>query len=573
MKQLKKATALSLAAIMLLTGCGAPAEKDEANAGNANSAGGDKPATWIADRTIKGRVFMDSAGGALPDDQINNEIAQKIKELTGITLEWEYTTSSDDMQTMVTSFATGDEFDVMACYLDNSGRPEFPVLLKAAKEGLFTDVVPYLKDTKVYSKYLDPEYMPYDAYKNVLMRDEFGGKGYFLQLEISREPDSVRPDGRYMYMNESIAEQLGIDPAKITSTEEMYAAAQKIKDAGIKDANGNAIIPIGPTYWGGRRQAEFYKSYDYSSNRDGLFNVYNGRVQHIIHTPYAMKQIEIMQDALNKGLVSKEVFTMNSERAKEDILNGRYAMTCMTAFRSAEYFTKTGIKYVPLTRMKDWEGKDVTYQQKKIPYAAWGISSKAENPEEIVKFADFMASKEGKLLWMYGIEGKHYDLDENGQPVIKKELLDLAANDYAASKQLNLGALGGWWGRLLGLTDVAQYEDFGEYQYGEKHDPERVALLEANLAYGDYQMEYFDGAPAMSYLSTAPDGIANDLTQFIDAKYYAEVFIQACMSGSMAEATKIMDDYKELLDKQGLGKFEDYLQTIYKNDPTSIHFQ
>ena len=51
----------------------------------------DKPDTWIADRVIKGRSFVSDVGTSLPDDQLNNEVAQKIKELTGISLEWEYT--------------------------------------------------------------------------------------------------------------------------------------------------------------------------------------------------------------------------------------------------------------------------------------------------------------------------------------------------------------------------------------------------------------------------------------------------------------------------------------------------
>ena len=48
----------------------------------------DRPPTWIADRLIKGRIFLENDGEALPTDQINSPVAQKIKELTGITIDW-----------------------------------------------------------------------------------------------------------------------------------------------------------------------------------------------------------------------------------------------------------------------------------------------------------------------------------------------------------------------------------------------------------------------------------------------------------------------------------------------------
>ena len=58
-------------------------------------------------------------------------------------------------------------------------------------------------------------------------------------------------------------------------------------------------------------------------------------------------------------------------------------------------------------------------------YAGWSIPSTTKNPGDIVKLADFLASREGKLLANYGIEGRDYTLDDKGNPLVKESVLDL----------------------------------------------------------------------------------------------------------------------------------------------------
>lgn len=533
----------------------------------------DKPDTWIADRVIKGRTFVEDMATTLPDDQLNNEVAQKIKELTGISLEWEYTAGNNDLEVMVTSFASGDIGEVMFSYCDHSGRPEFTTVLnKAAKEGMFADILPYLKDTKVYSKYLNPEYMPVDSYYNILMRDEYEGKVYLLQSQIPREPGSDRVTYNCMYINQDYAKAVGVDPDSITTTEEMYAAAQKMKDAGLKDAKGTSVVPVGPTIWGGRMEPSLYQSANYSAGRESYFNVYNGKVTHISGTPYLAQQVKIVRDALAKGLMDPEALTMSGARAMEGALNGHYAMMVMSPWQATDKNIKTGINWVPLTKLKDWQGDDTIKVQKKFPYCIWGVSSSAENPEEIVKFADFLASKEGKLLWMYGIEGKTYELDTNNQPLIKKDLWDLAQNDSTAALQYNTYSLGSYWGWPLGYTDLANYEDFGEYTVGEKLDPERAEIMNGIFKKFSENLSYYDGVAAASYITSTSQELQTKLTQFIDPSYHADVFTQACFAASDAEAEKILTDFRTLLEKQGIVEFEEYLQGIYTETPELIHF-
>ncbi|KHF36258.1 hypothetical protein CM49_01571 [Paenibacillus sp. P1XP2] len=57
-----------------------------------------------------------------------------------------------------------------------------------------------------------------------------------------------------------------------------------------------------------------------------------------------------------------------------------------------------------------------------------GISKDCKDPVRAIKFLDYLASDEGQVLLNWGIEGKHYKV-ENGKRVIPKEISDRKVND------------------------------------------------------------------------------------------------------------------------------------------------
>ena len=112
------------------------------------------PDSWIADRTIVVQAYVDDIGYKMPEDFNATPVMQKITELTGIKLEVRYTPGDSDATVMASQLAAGNIPDVICAYLNNSTRPEFPILLKAAREEMFADVSEYMANSKVYSKYM-----------------------------------------------------------------------------------------------------------------------------------------------------------------------------------------------------------------------------------------------------------------------------------------------------------------------------------------------------------------------------------------------------------------------------------
>ena len=228
-KTAKRLMAASMAGTMAMTMlAGFTSSADEAS---------DKPDTWIADRTITVQAYVDDIGNTLPSDFNNTETMKKITELTGIKLDVRYTPGDSDSKVLASQLASGTIPDVIISYLDNSTRPEFPLLYKAAKDGMFADVSEYMKNGKVYSKYYEDGYLPDDTKKNIVFRDDLDGV-YLWQLNIDEIDRSLEydPDEEYvggMYIQKSIADDLGIDPTAINTQDDFYDLLVKIGRAHV----------------------------------------------------------------------------------------------------------------------------------------------------------------------------------------------------------------------------------------------------------------------------------------------------------------------------------------------------
>lgn len=572
-KKVKKTLAILLAVTMstaIFTGCG---KKEEATS-NAESME-NKPDTWIADRHIVIRTFnSDLAEG--PKDPINNAVAQEIKRLTGITFEVQYTSGAGSLEQLTTAFASGDMPDAIIYYLNDSSRPEFPVVLKGAKEGVLTDVAPYLKETEVYSKYYKDGYMPKDSYDNILQRPDLNGGTYHVPMRIEREEGANDKKIRGgMYIQKQIIEQLGINPWDIKTSEDLYNLAKKIKDGGFKDIYGNPIVPIGVRYWGGANSIPQPlindMSVGYQSNN---FAYINGELVHEIETDYVMEQIKFVRKLINEGLLHKEALTMEEARAKEGAHS--YTWGIIPDIHSRETLFKE-CDYLPF-ELNNLDNEYVTYMTGKSQYGAWSIPSTTKNPEEVVKFADFMASYQGKLLYNYGIEGVHYNLVD-GKPILTDEALQNLKDgnrDYFLQAGIYAGGLGSGWGQIFGETDLDNVADFGELIYGANTYPEidvkPMELYNYGLDKRPYEKTIVkNGFKPISYLNEFEKG--ERLKPLLDSKAYDEIKVQAVFAKTEKEAEQIIQKYLDQLNKEGLQEFKQYLNDIKTKNPELVYIE
>ncbi|MGL4345018.1 MAG: extracellular solute-binding protein [Cellulosilyticaceae bacterium] len=555
-----------------LTGCSGTG-KGTSGAGSSASDDGDRPDTWIADRTITVQAYASDIGYTIPEDIMNTPVMQEIKRLTGIDVEILYTPGDSDSSVLASHLASGSIPDVIVTYLNDSSRKEFPLLLKAAKEDMFADVSEYMKDSKVYSKYLEEGYLPNDAYKNITFRDDLDG-AYIMQLSIDKVDRSLEfnPQEEYvggMYIQKSIAESLGIDPREIRTQEQFYDLLVDIKEGGFKDDHGQPVYPLGPKYWGGSPDTITYiaREYDWGVS-DGYNMDANGEIKHEAETDYVYKKINFVRQLLAENLINPEFFTMDGTRANEVSATHNSAIIA-DVHNYVDLINKTG-EWVPLGPLNDYTGDNAKTVRGKSGYGSWAISAEAENPEEIFAFFDFLSTPQGKMLGNYGIEGVHYEMVD-GKPVLADEVLEhlnAGDSDWLIN---NVGASYGGAGMVFWeymMTDLDWLEECGESRPGAGSSSGFEGAIQIATDY-PYKEKLVPGLKATAYLSAEH---LQDVKAQMSLLNYNEMLVQAMYAPSEAEVDAIVKAFRTQLQKAGVAEFKTYLNEIYSEDAESISF-
>ncbi|NLX82620.1 MAG: extracellular solute-binding protein [Clostridiales bacterium] len=532
----------------------------------------EKPDTWIADRVVQIQAYVDDIGYALPEDQLNTPVMQELARRTGMKIEFLYTEGEKDRYVMATQLATGNLPDMIVSYLNNSTRPEFPILLKAARDGMFADLAPFIIESKVYSKYMDKEYLPADTYDNIVWRKDFDGQVHFLHMNIDAVDTSTiwNPAEEYiggMYIQRAIAEDLGIDVKTINTSEQLFKLLQDIKAKEYKDVSGNPVTPLGPKFWGGSADALQYVINDLFWGVSGDYNITeDGKVLHEAETDWVYKKVDWLRKALAEGLMHKEFFTIDETRAGELYANKSIAIIAdVHSYKEIIYGSDD---WIPLGPIANYKGDTRKITSGKGGRGQWAIPASTENPEEVFKLMDYLSSEEGQLLCLYGVEGVSYDMVD-GKPKLKPEVQE--AMDRGDSKTLcdKYGASfdgSGVYGLEFILTDRQNEAYFGEARPGASSGStfERSVKLAE-----EYTREYHlvPGLPAKAFLTDLED--VNNAMNLLN---YNETLVQAAFAESDAKVKEIIESFREQLKHAGIEKFEKLVEEKYAENPNLINF-
>lgn len=572
----KRFLATALVVVMAasaLAGCSSKADDKKSGTENESTTE-NRPDTWIADRTITIQAYVDDIGNNLPQDLNSTPVMQEITKRTGIKLDIQYTPGDSDASVMAAQMASGTIPDVIISYLDNSTRPEFPILLKAAREEMFADVSSLLPDTKVYKRYLEDGYLPDDAKKNITFREEFNGAAYILPLYISAEDRTLEynPQDAFvggMYIQKSIVDALGIDPTQVKTQEDFYNLLVKIKDGGFKDDNGNDVYALGPKFWGGSVDTLKYIVPGYTWGVSDGYNITeDGTIMHEADTDYVFDKINYVRKLLADGLMNPEFFTMDPTRAEE--VSRSHNSAIIADVHNYQDIVYTSDEWIPLGPLNDFTGDNSRIVHGKTQNGAWAISSEAENPKEILDFFDYLASPEGQILSEYGVEGVSYTMVD-GKPQVTEDVLNMINNGEKEALVNNIGAGFGNAGfNFFNFiqTNVDNLVNFGESRPGAASSETFNRSVEIATEY-PVKLKLVPGLDATAYLS------ADSLTEVksnMALLNYNEMLVQAIYASSDSEVKDIVESFRAQLKVAGNDEFIAYLTDLYKSDSSAIDF-
>jgi len=412
--KIKKVTAFFLAAAMamsVMTGCGSnggsasendsksseskPAEeskeeKEESDAG-AESAGGEEASGGSITFPLAETMEFTSFSGMNQSYTLPDTLAmQEAMSRANINITFDSVLSADLTEKRNLMLASGEYPDML--FKSGIGMGD---LTKYGGQGI---LIP-LED-------LIHEYMP-----NLTAKlDEIDGWQYLTSPDghIYSIPEiSARGEINLFWLNKKWLDNLSLEEPK--SMDDLYEVLKAFKE---QDANGNGDpedeIPFSLTqgdYLGLLKYSGF--SYDEGS----MCAVIDGKLTYVPTTDYFREYVAYLAKLYQEGLLEQTSFTQGGEQQQATGQSGDVYGSFWTMGAFLTVGRDNDDDYVVMTPFYEDTYPIITG----IKVGTMAITDACEHPEVLMAWADYLYSEEGGILAWMGVEGKTYQVADNGK--------------------------------------------------------------------------------------------------------------------------------------------------------------
>ena len=412
--KIKKVTAFFLAAAMamsVMTGCGSnggsasendsksseskPAEeskeeKEESDAG-AESAGGEEASGGSITFPLAETMEFTSFSGMNQSYTLPDTLAmQEAMSRANINITFDSVLSADLTEKRNLMLASGEYPDML--FKSGIGMGD---LTKYGGQGI---LIP-LED-------LVHEYMP-----NLTAKlDEIDGWQYLTSPDghIYSIPEiSARGEINLFWLNKKWLDNLSLEEPK--SMDDLYEVLKAFKE---QDADGdgdpNNEIPFSLTqgdYLGLLKYSGF--SYDEGS----MCAVIDGKLTYVPTTDYFREYVAYLAKLYQEGLLEQTSFTQGGEQQQATGQSGDVYGSFWTMGAFLTVGRDNDDDYVVMTPFHEDTYPIITG----IKVGTMAITDACEHPEVLMAWADYLYSEEGGILAWMGVEGKTYQVADNGK--------------------------------------------------------------------------------------------------------------------------------------------------------------
>ena len=504
--------------------------------------------------TLRFLACWTSDSAIAPENFLDNPVINKLKEETGVLLNLEFATTTN-LEKLNTVFASGDMPDIISTPYWGLTDSYTLLVKKAASQGLLLPIDDLVEKYGPNVKPALTEGVTKDFVEFDLNPPEFEGKQYIIPAENPRsEADIINP-GRTLYMRGDIYDALNVNPDDINTSEDVYELLKKVKEGGFKDITGKNVIPVS-TFGGGYLAGLLCTSFDRQQMSFSGYTKVDGKIVDEQFNPLYTDRLLFLRKLISEGLFDVEAFSQNESRAQEKMVRGSMAIIpgeysiIQNQMESTLYVTNPEMRYVPLPFLEDADGERGRYLldgNTGCPILI--IPSTCKNPEAAMKFINYLASDEGKLLIGYGLEGVHYDMVDD-KPKFKDEWVE----KYRQNPRLlyNEG-IRGVYDRFSLFSD--RYSRYGETDIGigEITDPIFKQAQELSPFLG-----MKDGIRITCYEHSYPD--IEKIRAVKNNTRNNEIFMGACFAATPEEALKDLEDYRAEIRNAGIDDLFNYLE-------------
>ncbi|WP_199615838.1 type 2 periplasmic-binding domain-containing protein [Paenibacillus alkalitolerans] len=428
--KLKSVLAVVLALVLLLSACSTSGGNESANtsneqkSGTETSGGNDKPSGEPTKLVWFSSIDFWNPPSVWSTDP--NTVPGKITEKTGVTFEFNIPAQDGETKLNLMLVSGNDFPDVITITNDVLGK-------KLIEAGKVWDLDEFIKKYDPESHLLKD--FPADVKATIVSRD---GGFYAFPSHIGSEDarKEYPPAGEFykdmteylsngaIVVNGNLLKEAGLTLDDIKTESGLLAAYQKIKDMDLK-VNGAPVIPLlldGKGY--------MYPTVGFLLDSFGYMPVdKDGNFRDSLLAPEMKLALKFLYKAQKGGYFDSGQMTVDNAAVKADMASGRVftfiGNSANTSFQNNDYWTSPG----PI--LSDAGTKPVLGRNKRAG-GGWMktyISKSVKDPEKVAKWLSFMSSREGMMLHIYGIEGVHYTLDQDGL-VVKTEQGIKDAQEY-----------------------------------------------------------------------------------------------------------------------------------------------
>ncbi|MCI1773625.1 extracellular solute-binding protein [Paenibacillus lautus] len=434
MNKLAKMLVLGLALLMVFSGCSNNSKKTD---------------THEEDQEVmRFSVTLPANGVDNPNSLVGKEWHKRMEAYMGkkVEIEYNYIPSSEYDEKVKLMIASDDLTDFFV-------TPLFYDTTEMAEQGQLLELGQY--------KDLMPNYMNYiGKVKNGMKRvtDADGNMFTFKETSTPRFPED-----RGMLIQNTSAYRYDVFEAnniKIPETlDEFYGAAKKLKEL-YPDK-----YPVA-TKWNSLRSL-------FSANhiRDEIFWDGEKYVYGVLDEGYK-DALQFANKLYAEKLLDPEYTIDTDDTLKRKALNGDNLMWLTQWFTTPAEYTRTAddgkIFAVSLYPDNPKYGKAwqevVNGNTPDLGWGVYGVSSKVENPEELIKFIDYQYSDEMIQLITWGIEGTTYTIGEDGVPTFV-DSLKTAKDPWLEGDKYGMRASRNHNPGLQMVSDARAFVDFAATDY------------------------------------------------------------------------------------------------------------
>lgn len=551
----KTIAALLLASSMLLSACGGSGG-DGKNAGNANTNQSSEAGSENSPVT-----FSFFGADASPNwNNMQDEVGKAITEKTGVTLDAEFDVGAGGGESKIALMAaSGDVPDLIFAKGELSKLVDAGLILDLTD--LIEEHAPNIKkifgDNMNRLKYSNDDPAIYSIVTNMGVDNQYfdATGGFEIQHRVLKE--------------------LGYPKVR---TLEDFENVLKEYYAKHPTTDGQPTIPLTLSADDWRIMITVTNPAFITTGApdDGEYYVDPETYEAKLHykRPEEREYFRWLNRMYNEGLLDKDAFVQKEDQYKAKIASGRVLglIDQEWGYMDAENALKTSGKdeytysHFPVTLSEEYV--DHSFQPAGVDGYGIAITTACKDPVRAIKFLDWLASDEGQILRNWGIEGKHYTVDENGKRTIPAEITNRRMNDTANfTKETGLGNPGG-----LYITMSARYGDGVKDSTGNYYTinfPEQIVELysdaekESLAAYG--ATTWKDLFPQESEFKAKEWGALYNMPVPTDGDYQV-IFqktkdivwkrIPEAVLSKPDQFDKIYDDFLAELDKAGAEKME-----------------